>query len=119
MQPTNLLQQSVKSFFRRCYELGNTPVFFPKKTEESPSGPHHRTARASRQQPTQETTTEFVLRGEVRPGQSTKYSIQGEDFEVLGSTWLIGVIEFGVIARVRGVIKPGLGKCAREVVIEG
>ncbi len=112
MQSTNSI---VKSFLKACYDLGNTPVWDPVKKA---SGKVKSQREKPKTEPT-EKTTHFSLRGEIQPGRATKYSINGQDFEVLGSTWVVGVIEFGVIAKVKGNIKPGLGKCAREVVIEG
>lgn len=62
-------------------------------------------------------TNEFRVQGEIANGKRTKYSINGEDFEVDDDTWVVGVLRCGAKARVRGITKPGVGKCATKITI--
>lgn len=49
----------------------------------------------------------FVLEGELRYAVRTVCSIQGEEFIVSPRTWVVGNMEEGSHARVKGVIKKG------------
>lgn len=58
---------------------------------------------------------QFSLHGEVQLGNRTRYSICGTDFSVDSNTWVIGDLELGRIADVRGVITPGSGCYATKI----
>lgn len=58
----------------------------------------------------------FRLSGEVKSGKNTRYSINGEDFTVASDALILGAINIGSSATVRGQIVSGK-KIARKVVV--
>jgi len=59
----------------------------------------------------------FEIQGLIKPGSSKRFAIGDEEFDINSNTWVVGVLEVGSIAKVKGIIKPGMGKFATKVSI--
>jgi hypothetical protein len=62
-------------------------------------------------------TSQFSLEGEVTRGDKTPFAIDGIDFQVSSSCWVVGRIELGSVAKVRGPIRGDGAKIATSIVI--
>jgi hypothetical protein len=58
----------------------------------------------------------FTFHGEIQAGSRTMFSIAGKDFIVDDHTWIVGEIELGAKASVKGVNRKG-DRYALKVVI--
>lgn len=58
----------------------------------------------------------FQIEGTIGAGQSSRFAIDGTDFEIDGNTWMIGDLEFGAKARVKGASLAGK-KVATQIII--
>lgn len=63
------------------------------------------------------TARTFMLRGVLKNGTRTRYSINSEDFMITDETWVVGTPTIGAGAQVKGIIFPGIGYCATKVVV--
>ena len=59
----------------------------------------------------------FTLQGLIGYGSGTEFAINGEDFHVTHETWVIGKIRIGAPAKVTGIARPGVGRCAAKIVV--
>lgn len=62
-------------------------------------------------------SNQFVLEGEIRPGNSTKFAIGTTDFVLTPTTWVIGELHVGIQARVKGVVQGEEGYQATSIVM--
>lgn len=51
----------------------------------------------------------FTLNGRLREGKGTPFAVDGEDFVIGPNTWILGEVEIGALAKVKGYIR-GLGE---------
>jgi hypothetical protein len=81
------------------------------------------TNRRSAQHPQKEgrtATQHAVLEGLVTHGVTSKFAIEGSDFSISAGTWIIGELNCGMIARVKGVKNSeGTLEASSVVVITG
>ena len=58
----------------------------------------------------------FALEGAIQAGTNSPFSINGKDFSITDDTWVVGDLEIGAYASVRGPLKGGK-RVATKVVI--
>jgi hypothetical protein len=61
----------------------------------------------------------FTLEGLVTVGGATKFAVNNEDFVVTATTWIIGELKTGALARVKGALGPDGSREAASVVVLG
>jgi hypothetical protein len=64
-------------------------------------------------------TNHFTLEGLVTVGGATKFAVNNEDFVVTATTWIIGELKAGALARVKGALGPDGSRQAASVVVLG
>ncbi|MCB0359873.1 MAG: hypothetical protein KDD44_09560 [Bdellovibrionales bacterium] len=104
MEATN---KPINTFLKRVIEIGNTPIWEPKKRER----------RRSAREETDTQYRQFDLQGLLKPGSRTPYSIAGEDIVIDENTFIVGTLQIGAIGKVKGVVKPGIGRYATKIVV--
>lgn len=62
---------------------------------------------------------QFVLEGPIENGKTSRLAIQGKDFEVDSNTWIIGTIEIGAIAKVKGSMQFDKRVALQIVILKG
>ena len=62
---------------------------------------------------------QFVLEGLIEAGRLSRLAIQGKDFEVDSNTWIIGTIEIGALAKVKGTIQFDKRVALQIVIVKG
>ena len=72
---------------------------------------------ATARPPSRRLVSVFSLEGQLRTGNRTTYSLQGEDFALGTDTFVLGVPRIGASARVKGVIRNGGEKIATSMTI--
>jgi len=61
-------------------------------------------------------TGQFVVEGSIQRGEKARFAIDNKDFDIDANTWIIGNVEYGAWARVKGCTQ-GDKKIASQVVI--
>lgn len=59
----------------------------------------------------------FTLQGKLEPGEDSAFSINGQDFVLDDSTWMIGELVFGARATIKGVISERGERLAKSIVV--
>ena len=59
---------------------------------------------------------EFVIDGILERGSHTQYRVDGEEFEINESTWIVGRIQEGVKVRIKGHYRGGKRFASRILV---
>ena len=118
---SNVSLGSVKTFIKRCYEIGNTPIWELKTlgaNRPATNSPAQRKKETKRSAARDSGGYQvFSVEGLIQSGITAKYSINGEEFDINGDTWVVGVIRLGAMAKVRGTTKVGRPRIATKVVI--
>ena len=60
---------------------------------------------------------QFVLQGELRPGNDTEYRVDGKDIMVDAGTWIFGDIDFRKHVKVYGVFRDGGLMYAKKIMV--
>lgn len=74
--------------------------------------------RAKGVQTAPDTPRSFDTYGELQRGTDTKFAIGGHDFIINHNTWIIGNLELGYKAKVRGLMIAGGKRVATKVLVE-
>lgn len=64
-------------------------------------------------------STLMMLQGIIEPGQASAFSIQGVDFMIEDSTWIVGDVKLGAGAVIKGFSGEDGIFTARSIVIQG
>lgn len=65
------------------------------------------------------TSSLTTVSGKVSDGKTARFSIAGQDFQVLATTWVIGDIKMGGVARIKGhVNSEGILEASSVVMLE-
>lgn len=59
----------------------------------------------------------FNMQGKLEPGEDSAFSINGQDFVLDDSTWMIGELVFGARATIKGVINEHGERLAKSIVV--
>ena len=62
---------------------------------------------------------QFFLEGILQHGNRTRFAIGNRDFEIEPNTWIIGNVEFGSTARVKGSIQGEQNIATQVVILRG
>jgi hypothetical protein len=89
-------------------KLLDTPIALPslttiKRKQRRRRFRHSRRSHEMKNSANQK-TEQFVLEGLVHAGTNTRFSIDGNDFAITPTTWIIGEIKLGAQARVKGTL---------------
>jgi hypothetical protein len=60
---------------------------------------------------------QFVLQGELRPGNETEYQVDGKDIMVDAGTWIFGDIDYRKTVKVFGVFRDGGLMYAKKIMV--
>jgi hypothetical protein len=112
-------EKLVSNFFKRCYEIGKTPIWEPEIVgTKSPRKRNDRRKYARKtQRSSQLAPGKFYLEGIVAGGANHGFSISGEMFQVNANTFIVGEISLGAYAKVQGKFVDGNKKIATKVII--
>lgn len=106
---TRYSQSPVEQFLKRIVELANYEV-----TPYGTINPWKAKELNSRPKKQNDTSLQVMtLEGEIGPGHSTPYSINGYDIKISSDTMVVGDLSLGAVARV----KVGKGGAAKTVVV--
>lgn len=61
---------------------------------------------------------QFALEGLMQPGTESQFCINGKDFFITHDTWIVGEIEPGAYASVRGPLRAGKRIATKLVIIK-
>src|SRR5436190_5825949 len=88
-----------------------TPKFLLKDVHIPGVGPKRRsrrspyTMRSGKTQvsaPTNYKAGQFLVEGRIQRGQTARFCVEDKEFEIDANTWIIGNVEFGALARIKG-----------------
>ncbi|RMG41566.1 MAG: hypothetical protein D6719_08250 [Candidatus Dadabacteria bacterium] len=106
---------------KRCYEIGNTPLWYPfgDNPDQNTHGLKRFFPLAGKTEAESYTTPRrFTLSGTLTPGENTRYACDGQDFKITASTWIIGDVIAGARAEVEGRVYPGKGFYASKICVK-
>lgn len=104
----------------KAYEIGSKPIVIPEDSQAHKVLSNYLENKEKNrivELTSQETLNRFTIVGRVQHGSKTRLAINGSDFAITDETWVIGVLAAGTIAKVEGVIVPGVGRIARKVKV--
>ncbi|MCB0311373.1 MAG: hypothetical protein KDD42_09060 [Bdellovibrionales bacterium] len=118
-------RNNLSSFFKGISEVLTQPISLTGRPLSASEIREKRAARARKQWQHQldgddnsaPQVSHFTMHGTLTPGQSSPYSINGQDFKIDERTFSVGDLEVGKTATVKGFVDQDGAKHARSIIV--